>query len=248
MSGFSDEILVKNVRSWAKKAGNSYLVKYTPFLDDRQLTMAEEALRGFEGCKSFGGYENARRKLLCVYGGIDEPQDSDFPIYATTFRFKTVGGKVLCHRDFLGAFMSLDIRRECVGDIVVGEGVCVAFCTLPVLGEITKVGSVGVSAEEGCDALCGIDTEQKFEDISGTVASLRLDCVAALAACASRSEAERMIAAKSVSVGSVVCENESRLLREGDVFSIRGIGKFLLSGIGNVTRKNRIHVEIKKYI
>lgn len=57
----------------------------------------------------------------------------------------------LSHRDFLGSLMGLNITRESVGDILVGEGIAVLFVLRPVLPiiqeELAKVGRVGVRCE-----------------------------------------------------------------------------------------------------
>lgn len=259
MNKHSSALIVKNAVDWAKKASDGYFCRYTRFLDEYQQAEAVQALErmGFSGYELYGGYEGAERKLLCVYGNAPKPEPSDYPIYAVTYRYKTSPGRELSHRDFLGAFMTLNISRECIGDIVVDDGVCVSFSTLPVIRDVTKVGRTGVEACDGCEALLGIDTGSRFSEAFGTVASLRLDCIVAFAARISRSAACEAISMKRVCVNGVVCTDESRRICEGSVVSVRGKGKFRLDAVGEQTlrsrrggqdRVGRIHITVKKYI
>jgi len=89
---------------------------------------------------------------------------------------------------------------------------------------------------------------QKYQDISGTVASLRLDCIVSLAANVSREKAAELIRTDRVDVNHLTADSGSRELREGDVLSVRGCGRFILSGIGGETKKRRIHIILKKFI
>ena len=93
-----------------------------------------------------------------------------------------------------------------------------------------------------------LENAQKYQDISGTVASLRLDCVVGLAAHLSREKAAALIRADKVEINHFPVSSVSRELRGGDVLSIRGFGRFVLSEINGETKKGRIHIELKKYI
>ncbi|MFR1581825.1 MAG: hypothetical protein ACLST1_07365, partial [[Eubacterium] siraeum] len=51
-----------------------------------------------------------------------------------------------------------------------------------------------------------------------------------------------------VTLNGTVCTDVSKQLSEGDVFSVRGKGKFILQCIGETGRKGNIHITVKKYI
>ena len=63
---------------------------------------------------------DAERKMLCVFKEYYQPENSDFPMTCLTFSYRKENK--LTHRDFLGAIMALQIKRETVGDIVIGDG------------------------------------------------------------------------------------------------------------------------------
>lgn len=249
-SGLSaeDRLLVSHIADMMDICGKSYCPKFSSFLDERQAALAQSALneRGFERYGFYGGYENASRKVLGVFPEYCE--DEEYPVSAITFRYRE--NDRLSHRDFLGAFMSRQIKREMLGDIVVGKGSTTAFVYSTVkdvlLSEITKIGSVGVKSEE--DDSPHIEVEQTFTEKNGSVSSLRLDSVLALAAGVSRGKAADIIKGGGVTVNYRTVESASCSLESGDVFSARGFGKFILFSVNGKTKKDRYHITVKKYI
>lgn len=243
-----DRLLVSHIADMMDICIKSYCPKFSSFLDERQAALAQSALneRGFERYGFYGGYENASRKVLGVFPEYCE--DEEYPVSAITFRYRE--NDKLSHRDFLGAFMSRQIRREMLGDIVVGKGSTTAFVYSTVkdvlLSEITKIGSVGVKSEE--DDSPDIEVEQAFTEKNGSVSSLRLDSVLALAAGVSRGKAADIIKGGGVTVNYRIVESASHSLDSGDVFSARGFGKFILFSVNGKTKKDRYHITVKKYI
>ena len=82
---------------------------------------------------------------------------------------------------------------------------------------------------------------------SGTVSSLRADCVLSLAARISRARAEELIASGLMTVKGQTVTKASHRLAEGDTFTARGCGKFILERVGGNTKKDRIIIDVKKY-
>lgn len=243
-----DRLLVSHIADMMDICGKSYCPKFSSFLDERQAALARSALneRGFRRYGFYGGYENASRKVLGVFPEYCE--DEEYPVSAITFRYRE--NDRLSHRDFLGAFMSRQIKREMLGDIIVGKGSTTAFVYSTVkdvlLSEITKIGSVGVKSEE--DDAPDLKSEQAFTEKNGSVSSMRLDSVLALAAGVSRGKAADMIKGGGVTVNYRTVESASCSLDSGDVFSARGFGKFILFSVNGKTKKDRYHITVKKYI
>ena len=88
----------------------------------------------------------------------------------------------------------------------------------------------------------------EFSEITGTVSSLRIDCITSLVTKQSREKSALHIKSVGADVNYKKVFSPDTQLKAGDIFSIRGFGKFILFSIGGVTKKNRIHVCIKKYI
>lgn len=222
---------------------------FSHFLNERQQLSAESELKRLR-CENycfFGGVENADRRILCVYSDYCCPEESDFPVSCITFKFKPV--YKLSHRDFLGALTSLNLKRETIGDILTGEGmaqVFVADSVCPAVeSEVRKIGSVGVTVSS--DEPPSLTKEQSYREITGTLASLRLDCVLSLALRLSRSKVIPVISSGNVEVNYKPADNPSLALKEGDIFSARGFGKFRIKEISGISKKGRIHIVVLKY-
>ena len=162
------------------------------------------------------------------------------------------GHRELSHRDILGSLMGLGITRQSVGDICMMSPSEAAVALSGKLfdyvsSELTKVGSDGVRVSLAANAGEFV-FERKFEEMSVTVASLRLDGVVSAVTGLSRTRASEMICAGLVQLSGIVCDNTAAEVRAGDTLSVRGYGKFLAAGTDGVTRKSRIRVIIKKYI
>lgn len=243
-----DRILVSHIVDMMSICEKSYCPKFSVFLDERQAALAQSVIneRGFVQYSFYGGYEGASRKVLGVFPEYYE--DVKFPVSALTFKYRE--NDRLSHRDFLGAFMSRQIKREMLGDIVVGNGCTTAFVYDTIrdvlLSEVTKIGSVGVKAEKDDDP--DIEAEQAFSEKNGSVSSLRLDSVLALAAGVSRGKAADMVKGGGVTVNYCIVESASYFLKCGDIFSARGFGKFILDSVNGKTKKDRFHITVKKYI
>lgn len=222
---------------------------YSSFLNERQCALAEKFLREkySENYRFFGGYENAQRKILCVYDDYFKPDDGDFPLSAVTFTYRK--SYSLSHRDFLGTVMSLKLNRDAIGDIITGEGMSQVLVLDSVknivAGEIRKIGSVGVKVDDDCEIL--LSAQQNFGEITGTVSSLRFDSVLSSALNLSRSKIVQIISSGNAEVNFFPVSDKTYIVKQGDVFSVRGFGKFRLEEISGVTKKGRIRITVLKY-
>lgn len=223
---------------------------FTFFLGEGGAELAKKAVAAasFKNHLFYGGFEGAERVMLGLFSDYDEPSADKFPISALTFTFRE--RDKLTHRDLLGAVMSAGIERETVGDILVGEGAACVFMTdaaaETVIRTVTKVGGTGVKISQGYDG--SVMPVRNFKDISGTVQSLRLDCIVALAVGCSRAKAERLVSSGAVSVKGRTAENGADKLKEGSSFSVRGYGRFIFEKTGRSTKKERTFIELKKFI
>lgn len=225
---------------------------FSNFLDEKQCSEAERWCQynaGFLLYTLFGGFPNAKRRILAVFPDYYENYIIEsFPIKCLTFVFRREDR--LTHRDFLGTFMGLRLKRDVIGDIIVGEGIAQVFVTdiaaRLIMTVISKIGKIGVKVYD--DRPFQLEVKQEFRNISGTVASMRLDCVVGLAAGVSRENAAKLIRSERVDVNHLTASSVSQELHAGDVLSIRGCGRFILSDINGSTKKGRIHINLCKFI
>ena len=223
-------------------AKNSFYPRFTAFLTEREQQLAQTAAASAGAdCTFWGGHDAAVRRMFSCPASAPEV----FPLEAVTFFFREKDK--LTHRDFLGSLMSLGIKRDQIGDISVREGAAVIFVSktvLPLLGEIEKVGRVGVRQETG---ICTDLPRQEYEEKSVICASNRIDALIAAVCGLSREKAANLVRSGAVVIGGVQCISPSENVDEGDAFSVKGYGKFILDSMGNPTKKGKNHILIKKY-
>ncbi|MBQ8623527.1 MAG: RNA-binding protein [Oscillospiraceae bacterium] len=248
-SVFSDDdrILVRHILDLARQSETSGRPRFSAFLDERQSALCESALKRehVDFYSLNGGYDGALRVCICFDPcgyGIDDA----LPFTPVVFNYRAQDKP--SHRDFLGSIMALEIKREMIGDILVGDTKAVVFVyntALSLVSDIRKIGKVGVSVS--FDFNESDIPPQLFDEITSTVASLRLDAVLSVALRISREKASELIKAKGVLLNRVMTFNTSAKVDECDTFSLRGFGKFELAGIGGNSKKDRIFITIKKF-
>ena len=154
----------------------------------------------------------------------------------------------LSHRDYLGALMNLGIERSVLGDIILDGHTAYLYCKETMKDYISenlfmvKHSHIQVSVAENVAEIA-----PKFEEIRGSVASPRLDSVLALAFRGSRSSLSGLIEGKKVFVNSRLTESNSYLLKDGDIVSVRGYGKFIYNETVGTTKKGRAYISLNKY-
>lgn len=223
--------------------------KFVGFLDSAGAAAAVRAASS-SGTRFllFGGYEGAERVYFGAFPDWCEPDGEMFPI--AKLKIINKSGRELRHSDFLGALMSLGLERDTVGDILVGKKESFVFVSESVadyiVSQVTKIGSGGVEVSR--DSSKVLPESGGFSERSDTVASKRLDCVVASLASCSRGKAAELIESGLVSVGGLEVTKITKEVAEGDVIAVRRVGKFVIDGISDVTKKGRLVLKYKKYI
>ena len=92
------------------------------------------------------------------------------------------------------------------------------------------------------------DYEPKYEEIKGTVASVRLDTVLSLAFPLSRSRITAYIEGAKVFVNGKLVTSNGYRLKEGDIISVRKMGRIVYDKVLSETKKGRYLTVVRKYI
>lgn len=217
------------------------------FLDEFQQKVCRNALgRKNLSYRFFGGYEDAERNYLGLSPREEDLADGAFPIACVGVKFRQQDD--LTHRDILGSVMGLSLKREAVGDILVEEGFARVYLSRTVkeavLSQLTKVGRAGVLCEEVPLGGTGV---RNYQEMAGSVSSLRLDCSVAFLGNLSRSAAARLISGGLVAIDGQAALDQTRVIKPGEKISIRGTGKFLFDGEQGISKKGRLRVCFRKY-
>jgi len=199
---------------------------------------------------TFGGYEEAERQMAAFYHDALCFAKEDFPVNIVNVRpIDNRFMRQLCHRDYLGAVMNLGIDRSKIGDIVALDTEAYIFVVAPLLeficDNLIKVGNTLINSKKLSKD--EFDYKPRYNEVKGTVASLRIDCILSLALNISRSQITGLIKGSKVFVNGRIITSNSFSIQDNDIVSVRGIGKFQYKGTVNKTRKDRFWVVIYKY-
>lgn len=222
--------------------------KFTAFLDEHQIALAEQVLHHKNGYCYWGGFAEADRRMLGIYPDYVQREELSFPIAILKIAYPK--NQTLTHRDVLGALMSLQLKREAIGDILLGEdtvelAVSDHLSTF-IQEQLLKIGRIGVQVTQ--TDVISLAQESRLQPLEGTVSSLRLDSMVAFVTRLSRSKAVLLLQAGRVSVNHVEATESDLQLKPGDTFTVRGYGKYLFPEPPRMTKKMRCYVTIYQYI
>ncbi len=216
---------------------------------------------GRANVRIYGGYENAERARVYFFpdymaGEGSSPSvllgDYGYEDPTAVLKISASGFRALTHRDFMGSILSLGIERDVIGDIVVtDEYTAYVFCCRTIsdfiISGLKKVANDAVKVEE-CEAPGGEFGERKFEQIRDTVASCRLDAVVAAVCNLSRDAAKKLVCSGICELNYEQCGTPDTELKLGDVFSVRGKGKYKLHSLDGENARGRLRITVHKYI
>ncbi len=247
-----ERLFVDKAWEWVDKAAN-HEMKRTDFLDPRQaFILTSLANRRPEVCVRLdGGYAGAERRRAIVGPDYRSLDDEDIGIVVLSITSADAKIASLDHGDYLGAILGVGIKREKIGDLHVLEQGCHCLVSSEIAEfvrmQLHQVHRVHVQTE-----LLPIErlrtAESALQEMSLTVASLRLDGIVSDVFHLSRSKVLTPIKAGRCRVNWKVEENASALLKAGDVVSLQGFGRFKVTEVEGTTKKGRIRVKVGKYV
>ena len=155
--------------------------------------------------------------------------------------------KNLLHKDFLGTIMSLGIKREILGDLIVKDNISYGVIfqeNYKIVENIDRISNVPVKVELAKEEEV---PKTNFKKIIITVSSLRLDSVVSGIKNISRQRGADEIIKGNVMVNYVISKEKSLEIKEDDILSIRKFGKFKIGDEISVNKKGKIRISIKEY-
>ena len=225
-------------------------------------------------CKAFGGTSGCER---CVvrFGSVDLlGYEEPYPI--TLLKIYPAMAKYaeqLTHRDYLGSLIGLGLEREKIGDIVIprvsdsdnaegngssevkksakkAQGAVYVFVIETIADYIIEnlgyVKHTNVRVEK-CDEVPE-EVVPHLEDVSVIVSSNRIDAIVAKLYNLSREQSLKLFVEGKVFLNGITMTSNARPLKAGDTISVRGFGKFIFDGEGGSTRKEKLYVNVRKYV
>ncbi|GIP39693.1 RNA-binding protein S4 [Paenibacillus sp. J31TS4] len=246
-----EHAFVDRAADWVRQAEN-HSVKRTDFLDPRQgeivLALANRSSDVVVALN--GGYEEAERKRAILAPDYRDPAEEPAGIVVLSITSDDAKLAELEHGDYMGAVLGLGIKREKIGDIHVLEQGCHILVTEEIAEflrlHLQQVHRVHVQTE--LLPLEQLQTSpETLEEMSLSVASLRLDGILSDVFRLSRAKALVPIKAGRCRVNWKAEEDPSKPLKDGDVVSLKGFGRFRVLAVEGMTKKGRMRVKVGKY-
>ncbi|MCD8356031.1 MAG: YlmH/Sll1252 family protein [Clostridia bacterium] len=248
-----ERILLTQIAAKAEACREKCYLTHTKFLDMHEGALAAQFLRtlGEKNARFWGGYEHAERQVLFFLPEWMEElpaEGEDCPM--TVIRCFKQKGDNLTHRDYLGSLMGMGLRRDGIGDILVGEhgaDILVLKEIAPyLLMNYTKAGRKSLRVAEIPLSQLTVPQE-KVSFVRDTVASMRLDAVASSLFRLSRAKAADAIRAGKVFVNQQECLRPDKEVQEKDRITLRGTGRGEVEEILGESKKGRIVVLLKRF-
>lgn len=249
-----EQLLLRRFQDLAYMADSRGIVLFTDFLNLYEQNLLHKIKNDLPKIKYFtgGGYHDAERKMLCFCGdqNIDNEKDIEYPISCLHITPKNPKfSDKLSYRDILGAVLNLGIERSKIGDIILDQNDFYLFCSLSIydfiIDQLTRIKHTVVSAS--LIEIQDFNYKPNLKPITGTVSSVRLDSILAVAFKGSRSSLSGLIAGGKVFVNGKNILSNSYNLKDNDIISVRGYGKFIFAGITNRTKKGRYSIKVLLY-
>jgi len=248
-----ERAFVDRVQEWIERSAELHELRRTDFLDPRQQIIVQSLCNrnGMVNVRFVGGYEGAERKRALIAPEYRDLEYEDAELSLLQVSSQQDKFQELEHGDFLGALLGLGIKRDVIGDIHLHD----TFCHIVVADKMSQFLDISLRQVHRINVLTDVlpieklqPVSQQLEEMSFTVASMRLDGIASDAYRISRSKIVDPIRAGRCRINWKTEDDPSTALQAGDVVSIKGLGRFKLLEVDGVTKKGRIRVKIGKYV
>lgn len=258
-----DKFLIAKVLDKVQFTNTRNQVQNTEFLDGYEQKIVQKVLQQikFNNVIFYGGYEQSERNMAILFptklqNFLEIPAHENRIIQDLISVISInlpldLKGKYH-HRDYLSGLMKIGVKREKIGDILVRESGAdilvqkdMAQYFLTNLNELTRFQKSDITQKTILDLKV---TQIKKEQIIILVPQLRLDAVVTELIHGSRTKANDFISKERVLVNYETKTKNAIILKQGDLLTIRGKGKFQIGEVLGQTSKGNIRVLVEKYI
>ncbi len=165
--------------------------------------------------------------------------------------FEIISYYPLTHREILGSLFGLNITDEVFGDIIIWDNryyfYVVDKISNFIIDNFKMIGNKDIKIKEvNLDLMDNY--ERKYEELEFIVSSLRLDTVLSRLIGTSRDKIKDKFKNKDIILNYNIINNNSYVLHDNDIFSIKKYGKYKYVGVVKSTKKDNYIIKILKYL
>ena len=245
-------MLQKRLIELSRTAYQRGIVTFSDFLNLNELNILHTIPKSELDTNyiTFGGYDYSERQMVAF---LPDALCYDYEYPISVLKISPLQKKFsdkLSHRDYLGAILNLGIERYKMGDILVEDDFAILFIHSSledfIIDELRRIKHTSVIAT--VEDIKEFNYKPKTKEIVGSVSSLRLDSLLALAFSSSRSKLVAFIEGGKVFVNGKLITSNGYQIKENDIISVRGLGRFRYIETTSQTKKGRYYVTIELYV
>lgn len=254
-----DKLLISKFFDKVELSNKNNKIETTDYLNELEQNIIKKVINLAEisNFKFYGGIEDADRKICIIYpekmADIFERNNFKYDTLFSVFRIIVPEKDFLNynHSVYLGGIIKLGVKREKIGDIIVynnradiivkKETEKFLYSSLKTLNRFKGAEILNIRLDEI------INIEKKFEEIKIITSSLRIDNIVSELAKTSRNKANEIMKQEKVLINYEIETKNTKQIKEKDVVTIRGKGKFIINQIVGNTKKGNIIIIVKKY-
>ena len=241
------EEFVKKIKSTINRVEQGSVALFN-FLDESEAYFLKEEVKKNKNIFLYedGKIINSSRKRFIL--SSFEKKDLDFNIILYKIKYNPKFYEIN-HRNILGSLMSLGIKRECVGDIVLYNKDYYFTVTKEInpyiIDNYHHIGKTPIELEEVDYDVIYI---RKLEEKNDFVSSFRLDVIISAGFNVSRRNAQDYISKGLVFLNYISCLNSSKIINVDDIITVRHKGKIVLLEIKGLSKSGKHFIKIGRYV
>lgn len=243
--------LINRLKDLANTAYERNIYTYSDFLNINELNLLNQIKEQLPpvNLNITGGNNYAERKIV-AFSPEEIYYEEELPIDVLLIApINSKFADILSHRDFLGAILNLGINRNKIGDIFVKENKAYVYCkhdiSQYIIEQLFKIKHTQISISKTQKNLVEIVPDLK--EITGTISNVRLDSLIATAFKTTRNSIISYIDERRVFINGKLTTSNGASVKEGDIISVRGKGRFIFEGVIKETKKGRNLVKLSVY-
>lgn len=226
---------------------------FSNFLGLAEQSVLAELSRELRGIhyEKFGGALGAERVM--VRFGDPEELGYEQPYPITLIKIEPRDARFaerLGHRDYLGALMNLGIEREVLGDVVVRDGVSYLFCKSDMAEYICSSLARARHTDLRLSVADSLPEGELYKTERRRIQAVgeRIDAVVAKVFSISREDSLGYFRKRLVYVNGSLTENNSKVPKQGEIISVRGLGRFKYLGYETTSKKGKLNIEVDLFV
>ncbi len=240
---------MRKIENYMELCKGNFIVYTNEFYSFSEINKIKNSNRKFEfDFYAKGLNEEAEKKILAICPKGISCERLKFPVKFFKIMNKSKF-RNLEHKHYLGTILSLGLKREILGDLIVKNNICYGIIKRDILAFLKEnLLVVNSSPVEIVEIKENEVPKNEFENLQILVTSYRLDNFVSALTNLSRGLAVSYISTGNVLVNYEICSEKSFILREEDVITIKRYGKYRVGKEKGLSKKSKLKILVKKYI